>query len=495
MKKISFLAICLSALAFGSCIKDADISTPDVDQSTTVGNTSFSFKIQNSDASTKAVGTVEDSGYYEQGFEQEYQVNNVTVYMFDATGEELVYTFELHSIDLDETSSDDTDIYYTSAAFDIDEGMYNIFAVANGASGYTGSDQAGFLAYVDQVTYNTGLISSVPSSGFVMTNRGAENLNVIISKDSDVAISMTLERVVAKVSVSQNSDYFELKDNNGDVYATVRLIQYQLVNLSTNYYLYRHVADLSSFAAPALYDAEVNFGDVSDDNGYVIDPYFFSKDVDKVDSFTNADGYFANFLSDVSNNSAWIDMKEYETLSTNYCLENTLYVDAQVNGYTTGVVFSATVTPTVLLSATGTNSDTGTSPKYYCNYKFYDSIESLLARLGGNICVLGTGDVICEDTPTDDLEDLNIIRLENDKCYYNYWIRHYDNENVNIKGVMEFGVVRNNYYKIAVNSIGSVGTGEPEVEMSQFDETDETIAVDLNVVPWIIRAQGDIELN
>lgn len=493
MKRVQFFAMGMCLLAFGSCIKDAEILSAGPDQTTTAdGNTSFVFKIGDAELTSKASGTVEDSGVHDQGITEEYAVNDVAIYMFDATGGELVYTFDLTGIT--ETTGPDEDVaYYTSDKFNINEGRYNIFAVANGKSKYDGTDQAGFLDFVDDVTYSSAIYNSVPTDGFIMTNRASENLGVSISNDADIVVSIELERVVAKVAVSQNYDSFELKDTNDDVYATVKLHNYKLVNLPTEYYLYRHVAELASFSPLASYDVETNFCDVSDDNGYVIDPYFFSKVGDDVENFTNSDGYFAQFADDVADSDGWIEMKSAKNLSTNYCLENTLYVDAQQNGYTTGVVFSAVVEPGEILTATGTTENKST-PIYYCNYKFYDSIASLLARLDGKIYTLD-GVEIDENTSTEDLAEINIVRISSYLCYYNYWIKHYDNDLAEDMGVMEFGVVRNNYYNVAVNSIADIGSGEPKIDKDEPDETLESITVDFSVLPWIVRNQTDIELN
>ena len=81
-------------------------------------------------------------------------------------------------------------------------------------------------------------------------------------------------------------------------------------------------------------------------------------------------------------------------------------------------------------------------------------------------------------------------------CYYNYWIRHLDNYKDNEMGVMEFGIVRNNYYRMLVTSVKDLGFGgtfmiEPNPDIP--DEGEAKLKVVLNVKPWVLR-KIDVEL-
>ncbi len=492
MKKFKFLALCLCAVALGSCVKDADVISSDSVQAATEGNTSFEFVIQNAET-TKVTGTVEDSGVHDQGIAEEYKVNNVDIYLFDTASGILVDIYSLESIALSSNTSTDLIVSYTSDKFDVEAGSYNIFAVAN-SSVYDVSTQDQFLAYED-TTYSgsSSLMSTIPTAGFVMTNRASDNTNVSITANEDKVISIDLERVVVKIDVAQDYDSFDLTDSDENVYANIKLQNYMLVNLATNYYLFRHEADLTDFTEPT-YTLATNFGDVSDTDGYVIDPYFFSKTVGSIESYTNADGFFYQPLQDVVTKPIWSMMPASTTSSVNYCLENTLYQEAQLNGYTTGLVFQARVTPTtIIIDALGGTTSTTPSMIYYCNNKFYNSVATLEACLGGDI------PNIDDSSSTSDLQDNYITRLTTINgtdypCYYNYWIKHYDNDDASVMGIMEFGVVRNNHYQISINSISGLGTGEPYVKLDEPDETNETLEVNINVVPWVVRDQGEVEL-
>ena len=84
-------------------------------------------------------------------------------------------------------------------------------------------------------------------------------------------------------------------------------------------------------------------------------------------------------------------------------------------------------------------------------------------------------------------------------CYYFYWNRHNNNGNAGVMGPMEFGVVRNNVYKLAVTSIRRLG--HPRVTENDPDpvdpdnpdeEGDVYLNVSVEVLPWVVRV-NDID--
>ena len=83
------------------------------------------------------------------------------------------------------------------------------------------------------------------------------------------------------------------------------------------------------------------------------------------------------------------------------------------------------------------------------------------------------------------------------RCYYNYWIRHMDNYKPTEMGVMEFGVVRNNLYRLLVTNVSDLGyggTGTLDISPDTPDEGEAALKVVLNVKPWIVRDQTNIVL-
>ncbi len=83
--------------------------------------------------------------------------------------------------------------------------------------------------------------------------------------------------------------------------------------------------------------------------------------------------------------------------------------------------------------------------------------------------------------------------------YYYYWNRHNDNELSATMGPMEFAVVRNNVYKLAVTGIAKLG--HPRISGNDPDPVDPEepnekgdvyLTVSVEVLPWVVR-ENDIE--
>lgn len=84
-------------------------------------------------------------------------------------------------------------------------------------------------------------------------------------------------------------------------------------------------------------------------------------------------------------------------------------------------------------------------------------------------------------------------------CYYFYWNRHNDNGNDGVMGPMEFAVVRNNVYKLAVTNIKRLGhprISENDPDPVKPDDPDEKedvyLKLSVEVLPWVVRV-NDIE--
>lgn len=487
----------LAALTHYSCINDADVVTSDLTLAGgSNGNLALSIEIPNVPVSRSA----ESSGETETGSEQEYKVNSLTVYLFDSTTKTLKYQQELKNIKM--AGTENQRIQYTADRIEVNEGTYNIFAIANGkavAGDITNQDN--FLNAIDGVTYQEGKITSVPEkAGFVMTNRGNANLGIKIDKPTDsdrvTTVSISLERVVAKIEVAQKKDNFPLEDPNGKTYCTITINNFRMLNLAKQFYTFRHTAVLDNFQEPDGFTEE-NFGNINDNNGYVIDPYFFKKTVDGAGSFTNADGFFAQALVQLNiNDNNWAGMPQANSKSHIYCLENCMFVDAQLNAYSTGVMFKATmdIARDRVFDEDGkvvSNPTDWPSKMFYFNYNFYTSVNAIrkqvLNNLPGNIT---------DNSTTEELAQYSIKcfpKAENYSCYYNYWIKHEDNASTTM-GVMEFGIVRNNIYRLSISTVAGLGSGEPYIKPEQPDEYKAELEINMDVFPWAIRNQ-DIVLE
>lgn len=83
-----------------------------------------------------------------------------------------------------------------------------------------------------------------------------------------------------------------------------------------------------------------------------------------------------------------------------------------------------------------------------------------------------------EDTSTREaLQPYGTRTYEDATCYYTWWVRHSNDNDDTKKGIMEYAIVRNNIYKLTVNSVYSLGGEVPE---------EESLIVDVYVNDWLL---------
>ena len=456
------------------------------------------FRLQTNNTTSSMTRSTEDSYSYVQGTVDEYKVNTACVYLYDAPTKLFVKSVQLSGLSRTGTDASGKIIYETEHVA-VPQGTYDIFVVANSDRQINQDTEDKFLADIDNTTYVRGAIEDI-SGGVVMTNRASDNAGTVIAnnkENTDNVISVSLERVLARLDIAKNAESFSLTDDNSRQYATITLDGHYVVNLPKSFYTYRHTSVLTDLTEPewSLYE---HFGNVNDVNGYVIDPYFFKKTID-ASNFTNADKYYEHFFGDYSHPNAvtWTAFKPVSgtpQYNTTYCLENCSLAPAQKNGYSTGVIFSAIIDPVnsvYHLADDGSMelvTDKSKYPEvlYYYNYKFYDTPEALAAAIGVT-SVTGIS-----------LDMFNARKYEKTddgyRCYYVYWIRHLDNFRTTSMGVMEFAVVRNNLYRILITNVSGLGYQELPVDPDIPDEGETFLKVVLNVKPWIVRDLTNIVL-
>lgn len=173
-----------------------------------------------------------------------------------------------------------------------------------------------------------------------------------------------------------------------------------------------------------------------------------------------------------------------------------MFVNAQLNAYSTGVMFRASmdIATDRVFDENGDNiSDRSDWPGklFYFNFNFYTSVDAIRKQVLNDL-----PDNITDNSDSETLAEYSIKRFpkaENYTCYYNYWIKHEDNQSTEM-GVMEFGIVRNNIYRLSINKVAGLGSGEPYIKPDQPDEYKAELNININVFPWAVRDQG-VELE
>lgn len=494
IKRIASAMLIITATLCGCSQHDEFVEDIDNNNPDNLNEVPIVFQLEpNYSSSTRSV---DDSFDPRMGKPEEQQVNNVRIYLFDApTGLFVKSVFFTKLTDL-ATDGNGNRIFETESVL-VPQGTYNIFVTANTTRVINKKKQAEFLADIDSLTYVRGQIEDI-SGGILMTNRAIENTNTVIQNNTNTStttptenvVHITLERVLARLDIAKAYDTFQLTNENSQLYATVNLDGHYLVNLPKYYYTYRHTSVLTSLDVPS-WNLNNNFGTVNDVNGYVIDPYFFNKTIDAT-TFNNSDKYYVNFFGDYNKEAVPWSMflpasggvPQFKTV---YCLENCALAPAQKMGYTTGVIFRAILQPAMnsvyqLKNGVLTPlNDPAQYPEvlYYCNYKFYNSAEALAAGIG--VTSLIGADLSAYQAKKFEKTD------DGYRCYYTYWIRHLNNFKPSEMGVMEFAIVRNNWYQMLISNITGLGYSDLPINTDTPVEGETYLKVVINVKPWVFR--------
>ncbi len=336
---------------------------------------------------------------------------------------------------------------------------------------------------------------------FWMTNAYAaadvklpENLAAYTQPNTPLSLgSHTVERSMAR---------FDYKAKNaGNVYdmgagLSLTLTKAALINQSKAHYVFRRVAD-NNTATPVV-------GGVETPSNWVVDTDWASK---------TKDGFDAQL--EVPANWSWTSLSSLtadDNYNDNYKIwcyakENTLpTIDAQKHNVSTGVVFKAEITAGESASAEVKAALASGERIYVFNNKLYGTWDDVKTA-----AVAGT------DANLQAAYNQAIAGLEADVepaaaaaaaagftgysavdgkyyTYYYYWNRHNDNLDPYKMGIMEFAVVRNNVYKLCVDSISKFGhpdPTDPDPDPVKPNDPDESVnyyfTVTVKVLPWTVR--------
>lgn len=342
-------------------------------------------------------------------------------------------------------------------------------------------------------------------------------------------------------SISSTTEEFTYRSMTTPSY-TVNIVleELALCNLSKEFYMIRRVIagedsdgdevnDTYGSEASAVYcgtetssnfvmDTDWNYKSSYDGADYATDNFYYT--------LSSFDDLEFTSISDITSDDNWTNnTNSYDYKVWRYATENTIpSVDKQVQGLSTGVVFKGKIeldenstSPYAYAFSEDNTSDLfsfnnclwGTwedvklyaevvtdsnTPQFPAIYVAYNSVLAYLEDKD----LEGTADNICEAAIN---EGFTVYSYDSeDGCYpvyYYYWNRHNDNDQSSVMGPMEFAVVRNNVYKLAVTNISGYGygvdeDGEPDVpDPGEDDETDDVyFRVSLEILPWVVRVNN-----
>lgn len=289
---------------------------------------------------------------------------------------------------------------------------------------------------------------------------------------------------------------------------TLTLTEAALINQSKAHYMFRRVtADESTTSAVTVGGTEVP-------TNWVVDTDWSNK-------------VAANFDAQLSAPSTWTWTK-LANLTTDdnytgdykiwcYAKENTIPgIDNQKHNVSTGVVFKAELAAGETASTAVKDAMAAGNRIYVFNNVLYGAWSDVkaAAEAGTDATLQAAYNQAAATIAADATEPKGAdaaaagftgYSAKNGKYYnyYYYWNRHNDNLDNNVMGIMEFAVVRNNVYKLAVNSINRFGhptppdptnpdpDPEPDPDPVDPDDPDESVNyyfnVTVKVLPWTVR--------
>ena len=409
-----------------------------------------------------------------------------------------------------------------------------------------------YVVEVPVVSKVTALTASVDVNGdgqeetVNLGNYNNENVYVLLS-GTDGSIQLykrnknangTYDEV--KYEADNNIIYEYNKSENKENWY-VKLEKYALVNLSKSVYHARHIADLSTDKweqTGALPFGQLdgtnflwtpNWPDINEvtfntDGTFAIgdqtDTWFYNtlKDVsDKSKTLTSSTTTFEYFQpfestaygageSDVTtDNSVGNQVQHKDELASignllGYCLENTTDIEHQMHGLSTGISLQAKI-----YKKDDSGNEVSVNMYRYAG-NLFESVDDILNAYGvtgANAAtapeqlkeLLDENGALKTDVARDDLLAAGITPYNSNICYYyTTEIKHFDNGKPEELGNMEFAIMRNNIYSLAVTDIKIIGDPwvDPVPNIPDEHPKRNAVVVEAKIMPWIVRYH-DIE--
>lgn len=487
MKKYYYLVVAFAALIFTACAAtdEAENGGDNGNGAQNMAYASVSFTIPVS-AATRATGDKED------GTAEEQKITDVAVLTFGGMPAVLTSVNILTRDKFSPTNSGISTNYGTLESIRIPVGEQKVYIVVNPTSYIRGLVKEDGVVALTQADYENKTLTDndgyAINNAFLMTNADAAPVITPTEKNdktNPVTVSVRVERTAAKVTyhaVKTNNAY-EVKNDKDQKVADVQISDYKVINMRSEAYYLRRVGTTKG---------NVVLGAPEADGKYVIEPAF-----DKKTKYVAAD--WDAYYKDETSYTAL--SKETSDSKLAYCLENTALQQQQWKGYLTGVSFQATYTPAAG-SITGTIAN-GTFYRY--GGDLFATLEALV-KFYNSDWTSGTKDNLVADVlniksaenvdaylealadNSEDLSALGVDYFKNGVCYYTYYIRHNNNNKSQEMGVMEFAIVRNNVYKLSINSVSRLGTPGDKPDPEEPGESGKAaLNVNVQVLPWTVR--------
>lgn len=517
-KQLFFCGMTGLALLATSCSSN-DEALNGGDGTTSEGKTYAQIAISVANSATTRANPLDgmNTGDEAYGDDAEYTVKDLTVVLANENGIAMqVITPKLKTA----TNADDADkLVRVTEPFKCTPGKYKVYVLAN----YKNSQDA--LTPIIKGSTDmkaefgiTDIAKLSTTDNFFMTNTFAPKAQDIVEKGAngkevdDAGKEMTdgktnlnlltvdVERAVSKVTFD-NTDNQSFNVMVGDnKIATATLEGASLINLNKKMYLVKDGQKATNKP-------------VAGEWPYPMDPNYDQTSIDAVYCTANFEQTSAT------------DFPAPST-ATFYCPENTMKAEAQLNGQTTGVVYKVNykpegkyytelakdgtdnysqmfakvlnladkdkaITDKIFTEATTADKADGT----FYSYNGYVFRSKAGARLYKAIATNTDHDPKTVNTAFQDPEiDKDIQTYTEGVCYYTAWIKH--NPNGTTMQQDKYGVVRNFWYELTVDSIKKLGYSKPTYKepTDPDDKAEASIQVQVKIKKWrLVKQNVDLE--
>ena len=402
------------------------------------------------------------------------------------------------------------------------------------ATNYLKYDKGFFMANAPKYVANSTPETLVEIKNICASKQEAEN---------STATTVYVERGLAKVSLATGSDDKHVDITGGNYDGDKVDIKGWTLDVTNKKTFPVHVTD-------GLWSDIWKTPVANGDNGASITRFYDSKLAEFPRVYWGADPNYKKNLATVADCETEFTMAKTADFKTGaeakkpqYCLENTFDIDHMVQGQTTRVLFSAEYTPKGF-HAGDTFYKMGNSSQLWNATKVEDQIKAkamevlsetdktkvtvILAAPANNLTEAGVHLVAAANVThvggpaltTDDVDNINaklgfkkaatgdvevglstfaggvsyyIARVKHFGDYLTKWEagnKTYDSNNINWLG--RYGVLRNNWYELSVNSVSGPGYPDvPKVNPTDPDDVnDQYINVEVKILDWAKRSQS-----
>lgn len=490
----------------------------------------LSMSIVNNTVKNGTRNLITDGGTDEENF-----VESAVVVLYDATTNIVAYQFHLTNMDPsgDDIYSKNDNVYVTEAE-EVDKKAYKLAVFLNPSQDVIDATVVATKSLSDiQAVKSVSNVTSLTGpdyDNFLMANfAGLVNVAETDIKNTEAdaektPVKVDVERAVAKVIVDVNPSM----STPTEFTATNIFWQIDVTNKST-YWMRKQTERLANGSGSGVTIPEIiGLDPALREYTYAESPYFDKTSAAYFDyqvslgnslSYTKPDptGHYNYITSTADVKRGTVSNTDPTLTNAVYVTENTMIADEQWEDVTTSVVLKTTITPAG--TALGGTLDNN-------NYFVYRSMVFSGAELADiyseNATIGNTGkswaDIVAENTALTGFQEFlqesatktelggaggdysslpdasaksgALSFFKDGLNYYNVPIRHFsDNLQPNNMEYGRYGVVRNNMYKLTLNSINNFGYVTIP-DKKDPDDKESWVSVEFTILPWVVRSQG-----